>query len=35
MEAVKNFVFLGSKTTVGSDYSHEIIKDTCFLEGNL
>ena len=29
METVTDFVFLGSKITVDSDYSHEIIKDTC------
>ena len=31
MEAVTDFIFLGSKTTVDSDYSQEIKK--CFLLG--
>ena len=31
METVRDFIFLGSKITVGVDCSHEI-KDTCFLE---
>ena len=29
VESVADFNFLGSKITVDSDYSHEIIKDTC------
>ena len=32
MEAVRNFIFWGSKITADGDCSHEI-KDTCFLEG--
>ena len=31
MESVTDFMFLGSKITADSDYSHEI-KDTCSLE---
>ena len=35
MEAVTDFIFLGSKITLDSDCSHEILKDTCSLEGKL
>ena len=34
METVAEFIFLGSKTTVKSGYSHKI-KDTCSLEEKL
>ena len=34
MEAVTDFIFLGSKITVDSDFSHEI-KDSCSLEEKL
>ena len=34
VEAVADFIFLGSKITVDSDCSHEI-KDTCYLEKGL
>ena len=34
MEAVTDFIFLGSKITADSDYSHEI-KRHLFLEGKL
>ena len=34
METVTDFIFLGSKITVGSDYSHEL-KDTCSLKEKL
>ena len=34
METVTDFLFLGSKITADSDYSHEI-KDTCSLEEKL
>ena len=32
METVTDFIFLGSKISVGGDCSHEIKKDTCSLE---
>ena len=36
VEAVRNFIFLGSKITVDSDCSLEItMKDACSLEGKL
>ena len=35
VEAVTDFIFLGSKITSDSDCSHEILKDTCSLEGKL
>ena len=35
VEAVKNFIFLASKITVDGDCSHEILKDSCILEGML
>ena len=42
VEAVRNFIFLGSKITVDSDCSHEILmnkisheQDACSLEENL
>ena len=34
VEAVTDFIFLGSKTTVDGDCSHEI-KSTCSLQGKL
>ena len=34
VEAVTDFIFLGSKITVDGDCSHEI-KDACSLEGKL
>ena len=34
VEVVTDFLFLGSKITVGSDYSHEL-KDTCSLKEKL
>ena len=34
MEAVTDFIFLGSKITADGDYSHEI-KGACSLEGKL
>ena len=33
VEAVTGFVYFRSKTTADGDCSHEIIKDTCSLEG--
>ena len=35
VEAVTDFIFLGSKITSDSDCSHEILKDTCSLEEKL
>ena len=35
MEAVTDFIFLGSKITADGDCSHEILKDTCSLEEKL
>ena len=35
METVTDFIFLGSKITADGDYSHEILKDFCSLEGKL
>ena len=35
VEAVTDFIFLGSKITLDSDCSHEILKYTCSLEGKL
>ena len=38
METVADFIFLGSKITADSDYSHKIkrhLLDTCSLEGKL
>ena len=38
MEIVADFIFLGSKITADSDYSHKIkrhLLDTCSLEGKL
>ena len=32
VEAVTDFSFLDSKTTVDDDYSHKILKDACSLE---
>ena len=34
VEAVPDFIFLGSKITADGDFSHEI-KDACFLEEKL
>ena len=34
VEAVTDFIFLGSKITVDGDFSHEI-KNSCSLEGKL
>ena len=34
VETVTDFILLGSKITVDSDWSHEI-EDTCFLEEKL
>ena len=34
IEAVTGFIFLGSKITSDSDFSHEV-KDACTLEGKL
>ena len=34
METLKDFIFLGPKITIDSDYRHEI-KDACSLEENL
>ena len=35
METVTDFIFLGSKITADGDCSHEIKRDTCFLEEKL
>ena len=35
MEAVTDLIFLGSKIPADGDYSHEIKKNTCPLEGKL
>ena len=35
MDAVRDFVFLGSKITADGDCNHEILKDTCSLVENL
>ena len=35
METVTEFIFLGSKITEDSGYSHEIPKSDCSLEGKL
>ena len=35
MEAVTDFIFLGSRITADCDCSHEILKDACSLEGKL
>ena len=35
LEAVTDFIFLGSKITADCDCSHEIKKNTCSLEGKL
>ena len=35
VEAVTDFIFLGSKITADGDYSHEILKHACSLEGKL
>ena len=34
-ETVTDFLFLASKITVDGDCSHEILKDSCILEGML
>ena len=33
METVIDFILVGSKITADGAWSHEILKDTCFLEG--
>ena len=35
VETVRDFTILGSKITAYGDYSHEILKDACSLEGKL
>ena len=35
IEAVTDFLFLASKITVDGDCSHEVLKDSCILEGML
>ena len=35
METVTDFIFLGSKITADGDCSHEIKKNSCFLEEKL
>ena len=35
VEIVTDFLFLASKITVDGDCSHEILKDSCILEGML
>ena len=35
VETVTDFLFLASKITVDGDCSHEILKDSCILEGML
>ena len=35
METATDFIFLGSKITADGDYSHEILKHACSLEGKL
>ena len=35
VEALADFIFLGSKITADGDCSHEILKNACFLEGKL
>ena len=35
VETETDFIFLGSKISVDGDCTHEIKKDTCFLEGKL
>ena len=35
VETVTDFLSLGSKITVDGDFSHEILKDACSLEGTL
>ena len=35
VEAIRDFIFLGSKITVDSDFSHEKLKDAFSLEGKL
>ena len=35
VETVSDFIFLGSKITADGDCSHEIKRDTCFLEEKL
>ena len=34
-ETVADFIFLASKITVDGDCSHEVLKDSCILEGML
>ena len=33
VEKVRDFILVGSKITADGAWSHEILKDTCFLEG--
>ena len=35
VEAVQDFIFLGSKITVDGDFAAMKLKDACFLEGKL
>ena len=35
VEAVTDFIFLSSKITANGDFSHEMKKDACSLEGEL
>ena len=35
MDAVRDFIFGAPKITADGDYSHEILKDACFLVENL
>ena len=35
VETVSDFIFLGSKITTDGDYSHQVSKDTYFLERKL
>ena len=35
VETVTDFLFLASKITVDGDCSHEVLKDSCILEGML
>ena len=35
VEKVRDFILVGSKITADGAWSHEILKDTCFLEGKL
>ena len=35
VEALADFIFLGSKIIADGDCSHKILKNACFLEGKL